>query len=106
MVGAGFGFCLPAGSSPGGFGVDPGPAVGDGFGSDGFAGVAVGAGVGVGSDGSTGVGVIFGSIGVCDGVGVPSMSIVGFGAGVINGSGVVCGVGVAVGVGMPVAPYS
>jgi len=58
------------GSSPIGLGVEPGPTVGDGLGSDGLAGVAVGDGEGVGSDGSTGVGVIFGSIGVPFGVGV------------------------------------
>jgi len=83
-------------------GVEPGPTVGDGSGSDGFAGVAVGAGVGVGSDGSTGVGVILGSTGLGEGVGVPSIWFVGFGAGVMSGSGVAGGVGV----GMPVARYS
>ena len=69
IVGDGIGVALgrPA-SSTVGFGIGvAGPTVGDGFGSDGFAGVAVGAEVGVGSDGSTGVGVIFGSI-VGDGV--------------------------------------
>ena len=70
-------------------GVEPGPTVGDGFGSDGFAGVDVGDGDGFGSDGSTGVGVIFGST-VGDGVGVANRSRVGVGviAGVVVGFGV------------------
>ena len=59
-----------AGSSPDGVGVEPGPTVGEGFGSDGLIGVAVGEGNGVGSDGSIGVGVILGSVIVGDGIGV------------------------------------
>lgn len=70
-----------------GLGVEPGPTVGDGFGSDGFTGVGVGEGDGFGSEGSTGVGVIFGST-VGDGDGVPIGSIV--------GDGVIVGVGFAV----------
>ena len=60
-----------------GVGVEPGPTVGDGF----------------GSDGSIGVGVIFGSTTVGDEIGVASGSTVGF--------------GVAVGVGAPaiVSPF-
>ena len=71
-----------------GVGVEPGPTVGDGFGSDGFIGVGLGDGDGFGSDGSIGVGVIFGSTTVGDGIGVAVGSIV--------------GIGVAVGVGAPV----
>lgn len=68
-----------------GVGVEPGPTVGDGIGSDGFLGVMLGDGDGFGSDGSTGVGVILGST-VGDGVGVIIGSRVG--AGVIVGIGV------------------
>lgn len=96
---------LPKSSSDGvdgGLGVEPGPAVGDGFGSDGFIGVAVGSGVGVGSEGSTGVGVIFGSTGVAVGENFGVGEIIGSaigGIGVIIGSGVPSGCGVTVGVG-------
>lgn len=99
--GVAFGF---AGSSPVGVGVDPGPTVGEGFGSDGFRGVGVAAGVGVGSDGSTGVGVIFGSTG--DGVGSGVASGSAFDSGVIIGTGVPFSFGASVGSGIVAVAFS